>query len=785
MNFRRRLVVFLFLTLAVMQASTAIFAYEFTRNKLIEQGKEQLIQAKNLFVRQLDEIGVQVASGVEVLALDFALRQAIGQHDQGTVLSALRNHGKRVGATRMLLVGLDGTVGADTGDTSAENTPFGFPALIEAAAENGRASSIVAIGGKALWMVVVPVRAPVPIAFIAAGVPVDDQLLQKIQGLAALPKTLALAADGGAGSWVKLAGNTAATRDATGLVRMLPPVPSPLSVEPENMTVDGHDEVVLVTPLATAPAAGRVVAVMGYPLAEVLRQYQPIILAPFIMLGGAALIGLAGALLIARSVARPVEALAAATRRIEQGDYTPPKPLTQKDELGELSVALGSMAQAISEREERIKHQATHDAVTGQLNRTALEEMMAGPLGHPPAALLLVGFSRLHETVKTVGREIADRLMRDAGHRLAQIAGTATLARVGDHTYGLFLRSCVAHEANELARRVVSSFEQPYREGDLTIDAAATIGIALAPNHGTDGALLLQRADVALFAAFRSESRIALYDLAADPHRPEQLSLMSDLRQALEQNGLLQFYQPKLDLSTGRVGGVEALVRWQHPKRGAVPPDAFISLAEETGNIQRLTRWALASSIAQAASWRARGLAMRMSVNLSVRDLSDAGLPVRIAALLDRYDLPASQLMLEVTESAIMGEPDTAIAVLRVLGEQGIGLSIDDFGVGQSSLSYLRRLPVRELKIDKSFVLNLGRSNEDRVIVQSVIELGHRLGYSVTAEGVEDETALARLNAYACDHAQGYHIAKPMPADEFDRFLDGARWPGQRLAAAS
>jgi predicted signal transduction protein with EAL and GGDEF domain len=549
------------------------------------------------------------------------------------------------------------------------------------------------------------------------------------------------------------------------------------------MVTDGREQIVLAAPLATPPESRSVIAVMGFPLDDALRQYEPIIFAPFVLLAGAVLLAFGGALLVARSVARPVEALALATRRIEAGDYTPPLPLAQKDELGQLSTALGSMARAISEREEHIRHQATHDAVTGQLNRSALDQVMAGRLGTPPAALLLIGFVRLQDIVKTVGREISDRLMRDAGHRLAALIGNATLARVSDSAFGVFALGPGGPAAAELARRIVATFEKPYYEGDLTIDAVAAVGIALAPNHGTEGGWLLQRADVALFEASRAESRIAFYEASADPHRPEHLSLMSDLRAELEQDGLRQFYQPKLDLAAGRVSGAEALVRWHHPKRGLVSPDAFISLAEETGNIQRLTRWALATGIAQAAQWRARGLDLTISINLSVRDLADAALPARVAALLVRHDLPASQLMLEVTESAIMGEPDAAIAVLRALADQGIALSIDDFGVGQSSLSYLRRLPVRELKIDKSFVCNLSQNPEDRMIVQSVIALGHQLGYSVTAEGVEDEAALARLTAYGCDSAQGFHIARPMPIDAFDRFLDEAPWPSLRLAA--
>ena len=784
MSFRRRLVVFLFATLAILQASTALFAYSFTRSTLVEQGKAQLIHAKDLFVGQLDEIGVQIAAGVDVLALDFALRQAIAQRDHGTVLSALRNHGKRIGATRMLLVGLDGAIDVDTGDAAtgeagAGTRRFGFPALIEAAVSDNRATSIVAIDGKAYWMVVVPVRAPVPIAFIAAGVPVDDALLQKIQSLAALPKSLALASDGGNGAWTPLAGSAA-------LLGLLPPTAAPLPPEPTAMALDGRDEIVLAVPLMTPPGSPRVAAVMGYPLADALSQYRPIILAPFGLLAGALIFAFFGALLIARSIARPVEALALATRRIEAGDYTPPPPIGQRNELGQLSAALGSMARAIAEREERIRHQASHDAVTGQLNRAALDAIMAQHLaerrGGQKAALLMIGFVRLQDIVKTVGSALGDRLMRDAGQRLAGMIGEASLARIGDAAFAVFAPELEPAEATALARRIVASFEQPYHEGDLTIDSVAEIGIALAPLHGIDGSVLVQRADVALFAATRAESRIAVYDPAADPHRPEHLSLMSDLRAALDTDELRLFYQPKLNLATGRVAGAEALVRWQHPKRGFVPPDAFIQLAEETGNIQRLTRWALASGVTQAAAWRARGFALRVSVNLSVRDLADEELPERVAGLLLHHGVPASQLMLEVTESAIMGEPDAAIAVLQRLAEQGIALSIDDFGVGQSSLSYLRRLPVRELKIDKSFVLNLARNEEDRMIVQSVVELGHRLGYSVTAEGVEDEAALVALTGYGCDHAQGYHIAKPIPVEAFDRFLAEARWPGQRVA---
>jgi EAL domain-containing protein (putative c-di-GMP-specific phosphodiesterase class I) len=289
---------------------------------------------------------------------------------------------------------------------------------------------------------------------------------------------------------------------------------------------------------------------------------------------------------------------------------------------------------------------------------------------------------------------------------------------------------------------------------------------------------------VAQQLAQSDRARLSLYRAETDPHQPELLSLMSDLRQGIQRDELELFYQPKLDLRTRRVVGAEALVRWNHPTRGTVMPDLFIGLAEETGNIQGMTRWALATGLGQAAEWRRLGFELRVSINLSVRDLEDDTLPEQIATLLAANDLPVQALVLEITESALMNEVDAAVAVLQRLSDQGIALSIDDFGAGQSSLTYLRRLPVSEVKIDKAFVLKLAHYLDDRTIVQAVVDLGHRLGYSVTAEGVEDAESLELLSSFDCDHAQGYFIARPLPAAQFVRFLDDQRKSNEKAVTA-
>jgi diguanylate cyclase (GGDEF)-like protein len=769
MTFRVRLASFLVATLAVLQIVTALLVYEVTRHQLVAQGEQQLVVASKAFARQLDDVSARVADNVQVLTLDFALRSAIAQRDRNTVVSALRNHGKRVGATRMLLIGLDGTIEADTADSAQALTKFPFPDLTQAALEHPSAA-VVAWDGRAYWTVVVPVSAPALIGLIAAAIPVDDAFLARLQDESTLPSTIELAAQTAPGQWEVLAhGSTAIA--LTPRVTALPqgPPQSPMAVN-----VNGREYVALATRLESSDASAPIIAVLGYSIDDALRPYRSVASAWAILLALGLAFGLLAALVISRGVSRPVEALAATARRIAAGDYTAAAPLTQRDEVGELARTLASMAQAIGEREERIRFQAGHDTATGLPNRLAAETMIERELGGTSAehgALLLVTLARLPEITKTIGHAISDRLMRDAGERIRKPAGDALVARATDTEFLVWVRGARETEAIALAFRILDVLGEPYREADLSIDAAPAVGIALYPAHGAQASTLLQRAEVALFAALGAEEPVLVYDPPSDPHRPERLSLMGDLREAIERDQLQLHYQPKLNLSTGMIDGAEGLARWTHPKLGSIPPDRFIPLAEETGNIRRLTRWVLAAGIARAHAWSSAGNTLRVALNLSARDLDDADLPARVRELLAAHGVPAERLLLEITESAVMGKPEAAIRVMRQLAEQGVDLAIDDFGVGQSSFAYLRRLPVRELKIDKSFLLKLAEGKEDRTIVRSIVELGHRLGYRVTAEGVSDQATLDYLAEIGCDHAQGFFIARPLPAEAFDAFL--------------
>ncbi len=775
MGFRLRLALFFVATVVTVQLLTAALVYGVTRRALVTEGERQLTANAKAFVAQMDDISARIAGNVEVLSLDYALRSAIAERDRGTVLSVLRNHGRRVGASRMLLIDLDGTVEADTGAAAAASTParFPFPDLIESAYDR-RTAAVVALDGEASWMVVVPIYAPQPVGLVVVNVPLDDALLTHMQRLSALPRDIELASQSASGHWTVVARGDR----RSGLVDSLTKARQPLPWKPLLTKVDGKEYMVLAQALKQPKQGTPVVAVLGYSLDDALSPFRSVAIAWATLLGLGLGVGLLGAWFTAHSVSRPIEALAAAVRRIEAGDYRAPASMQRRDEIGQLATAFGTMTEAVRQREARIRHQAMHDSVTDLPNRVAAEstiDQARAAEGAHQGALLMIGLTRVPEIIKTMGHALCDRLMRDASERIQRVAAGAYLARTSDTQFMLWLSRADQAAAVAVALRILDVLNEPYQETDLSIDRLPAVGVAMAPVAGAPAGTLLRHAEVAQFAASGSASALGFYDAAIDPHRPERLSLMGDLRDALDNNGLSLHYQPKLELASGRIDGAEALLRWDHPRRGWVPPDSFIGMAEDTGNIHRVSRWVLASALAQAQQWIELGRSLHIAVNLSARDLEDAELPARITRLLAIHGVPARCLTVEVTERAVISESDTAIRILRRLAEQGIDIAIDDFGVGQSTFAYLRHLPVSELKIDQMFVKHLATDPNDQIIVRSIVDLSHRLGYRVTAEGVEDRGAQDYLASIGCDHAQGYFIARPMPADAFALLVAGQR----------
>ena len=450
-------------------------------------------------------------------------------------------------------------------------------------------------------------------------------------------------------------------------------------------------------------------------------------------------------------------------------------------------VAVHRSAKLAAERE----RESLHDALTGLPNRLLLGQrtdrvLEAAARTGSGTAVLFIDLDHFKEINDTLGHYVGDQLICEVAGRLRSgLREQDTVARLGGDEFAVLSRDLVDRaEAESVAERLVEVLSQPFTIDGVRMDVQASIGIALAPEHGTDATTLLQRADVALYSAKVHRGCYAVYHPEGDEHSVEKLTLLGELRQGVTLHQLCAHYQPKCDAQTGRLVGLEALVRWQHPTRGLVMPDTFMPIAENTGLIGALTLEVLDLSLRVTRELRDRGIVLGMAVNLSARLLSDLELPHQVAALLRRWELPPDCLTLEVTETSIMVDPVRTTAVLGLLREVGVGLSIDDFGTGYSSLAYLTRLAANELKIDRSFVLAMTSSADDAVIVRSTIELGHNLGLRLVAEGVEDDQTWEMLRGLGCDVIQGYHLAPPMPFDRLVAWVDGyaVRVPAQRPA---
>ncbi|MHB1445725.1 MAG: putative bifunctional diguanylate cyclase/phosphodiesterase [Acidimicrobiales bacterium] len=432
------------------------------------------------------------------------------------------------------------------------------------------------------------------------------------------------------------------------------------------------------------------------------------------------------------------------------------------------------------EADER-RYEALHDSLTGLANRTLFLQRVGETGGAARArgdqrlaAVMLMDLDRFKEVNDTLGHHNGDLLLREVANRIvAAVRQEDTVARLGGDEFAILLpRLASVDQALSSAQRIVEALQKSFSLNELSVDVGASIGIAISPTDGVEAATLLQRADVAMYEAKGAPQPVMLYSPERDNYSPKRLTMAAELRQALADGDVVVYHQPKARLSDGVIIGTEALVRWRHPTRGLIGPDEFIPVAEQTGLIEPLTLYVLKSALEQCRQWNDAGHDIGVAVNLSVRSLLDPDLSSRVEALLAETGVSGSRLTLEITESGVMADPNRAIALLERLADTGVKLSVDDFGTGYSSLSYLRRLPVHEVKVDRSFVFRMATDPSDATIVQSIIELGRNLGLRTVAEGVEDQISWEMLRGMGCDVAQGYLLSKPIPAQSLTRWLD-------------
>ncbi|KQP12854.1 diguanylate phosphodiesterase [Pseudorhodoferax sp. Leaf267] len=752
--------------LLIVQAAVFLVVRGSIERNARAQIQHELQVGERVWRRLLEQNAQNLRQGAALLAADYAFRDAVGSGDLETIRSALDNHGARIGAdlTALLDTRLQLRALGDTPDAAAISPVL--QALAGTLSRSEQGAQIALVGHTPYQFVMVPMRAPLVIGWVVMGFPLTAGLADDMRQLSGVHVALITQGQGDAAA-AQLGISTLKPTDLQAL--------QAAGLDVSEFPVDGDTMVTHSVDLRASN--GEVRTLLLRSLSEVKAPFAQIQAVLAIITGLGVLLFSLGSVVTAQRVTTPLRSLLQAAERLGRGQYEQRMQHTERrDEIGDLANAFDRMRQNIALSQNEIRQLAYWDRLTRLPNRTrfrdavreAIADRQAGG-SHAPLAVIVLNLDRFKHVNDVLGYAMGDRLLKAVAERLLErlegIGGL--LARMGGDQFAVLLPAADPASAMTTAQLLGESFVQPMSLEDQRVDLSAAAGIACWPTHADDADTLLSRAEVAMYAAKSRTTAVQLYDPAQDSTSTQTLSLLSELRHAVEHGELRLFLQPKIALADRRVVGAEALIRWLHPERGMVRPDHFIPFAEQTGFVRRLTLWMFEEVARQWAGLQPEDGLLRVSVNLSTRDLMDPELPAKLMELLTRHGVAPTGLCLEITESAIMDDPQRAELTLNRLAELGFKLSIDDFGTGYSSLAYLKRLPVDEMKIDKSFVMGMARDPDDAKIVRSTIDLAHNLGLSVVAEGVETADIWDQLRALRCDEAQGYHMGRPIPALEF------------------
>ena len=750
----------LVLLLLIQAAVYGVVQVNVERN-VRKQLQSELTTGEKVWWQLLDQNAQRLRFGADVVAKDFGFRSALGSGDIETLRSTLENHGGRINATVTAFLDPQFVLKATGFEMTAEDK-FA-PVLQRVATELGTGEptyKIEQIDAKLYQFVMVPVKAPLTIGWVLMGFALEQ---------------------GQADAMFQLSGvHIALMSDSKHLLLTSLPTATAQSLRDIGSSGDldvGNDTLV-VQGSGSRPQVKGLSTYVLRSLDDVVAPYRQVQLALLLITAIGLALFAVGSAFLAQRVTVPLRSLAGAAEQLSRGDYSQALPaMRHRDEVGDLSRAFNQMRSSIQSQQHEIMQLAYWDRLTGLPNRTQFRDLIkqsiqasiASGADLLPVTVIMLNLDRFKHVNDVLGYAFGDRLLQAVAERLtAHVpAEVGTVARLGGDEFAVMVEDQDAHTATATAALIAKAFEAPLKLEDQTVDLSAGIGLASWPMHAQDVDMLLSRAEIAMYVAKRTTTGIQVYDPALDSSSTQTLSLLTELRHAVEDGQLRLYLQPKLNLSDNTVGAAEALVRWQHPVRGLVPPMQFIPFAEQTGFVRQLTLWMFEEVAKELPRLQAGGHPLRVAINLSTRDLLDQDFPAKLDAMMLKHNAPTNAFCLEITESAIMDDPQRAEATLNRLSERGFKLSIDDFGTGYSSLAYLKRLPVNELKIDKSFVMGMQNDESDAKIVRSTIDLAHNLGLSVVAEGVENQAILDKLVELQCDEAQGYFMSKPIPLPDF------------------
>lgn len=766
MRFRTRLLLVLLTVVIVSQLATGIAFLRATQNDALAKGSQRLEVGARVLQQLLDNRGEQLRNNVAILADDFGFKSAVATKDTATLYSVLANHGDRAKADMVMLSDLDGNVLASS--HHAQDSAMPFPKLFERAQQNGHGVGVVIAEGEPYEFVLMPVRAPNLIGWVGMGFLLDEDVTQEINTLTGLDISIVTYDASGQVSYV-----ASSHQDQLAMNLMNDQGDRLMEgVYTTRSQMSDDDNFLSYASTLLDNDRYQSFALLQLSRNELLGAYSNLMWQLLGIVVLMLLLTTAAAMWSARSISKPLIALAKAAQRIGQGERIEriPEGASVK-ETRLLASTLLSMQEDIDRREATLRHQSRHDLLTDLPNRiSALEDIHHVIQQQQPFTLLRITVNDLRDIKDTFGYALGDQLLVTLAQRMQQLPAPVKRAyRLDGDELILLIEQPHCESATRV--KLMAMLSQPIELAKSPITPSLSAGEVNYPAHGDSPQLLLRRSDIALDKARRQRLSHERYVEGQDEQHLRQLALIRDLQEAVNNNELWMAYQPKVDTRTGQVCQFEALMRWRHPTLGFVPPDEFIGLAERSGNIAMLSQWMLGHVCQQIHLWKAQGHHVSVAINLSASDVTDPALPERLSKLFSHYNLTPDQLALEVTESDVMQDVDAATETLLALSQLGLKISVDDYGTGYSSLAQIKRLPVDELKIDKSFVLKLDTQEEDLTIVRSTIEMGHNLDLKIVAEGVENSASAELLSRLHCDYLQGYWIAKPMPADAVTAWL--------------
>ncbi|MFK8082194.1 MAG: EAL domain-containing protein [Granulosicoccus sp.] len=744
-----------------------------------QQLRNDLTSGSQLAAQLVQQRSQLLTTSAEVLAADFGFRSAIASNDPVTIKSALDNNLSRIDADLATFFALNGT---RIGNTSVLDKDLAtYTALLSEAATKEVVVDTVVLNGMAKQVVAVPIKVPLPIGWLILGFALDNAVAQNFSDQVGMHVTFAQQHND-----FQAFGSTLPQNQRQAIPAAMHTMHD--SNRGQISVLDKQEFLTGVVPLGKRVSP--VVVLLHSSLDEAMASYYAVRKRLLMYMAIGLILVMTLGFWFARGVTRPVKSLAEAAVRIRNGDY---KTLLDKspdakrgDEFGELINVFGEMQSGIAEREATILHQAFFDDLTKLPNRRQAHDKLDEHFSQQSSqlkAIILIGLNRYRQVVETLGHAVGESVIKAVSERLTVSAVETTLiARVSTDEFLLLLTPQSDVSTIEYTQSLISSLIHPVKLEQAELIPDLTAGVVMIPDDAKNASDAMRRASIALADARESSMTACRYEDGRDESYIRRLSIVADLKKAVDQNQLILHFQPKINMATGATNSVEALVRWIHPTHGFMPPDEFIGLAEQSGNIGMLTRWVLNAVIAQISDWKKHGMELKAAVNLSALDLLDESLFSRIEALLEEHDVPASQLIIEVTESAMLRDAHQALLTLERMRKRGLTISIDDFGTGYSSLAKLKDLPIDELKIDRAFVTDVEPDTPKAKILKAIIDLGHSIGLTVITEGVETQAEWDLLGVLGNDIVQGYLISKPLPATELTSWwID--RYPDQFKAA--